>query len=193
MGLIVLWASRCHKEKTPALCPSLYPNHSEATGSTGRVKSVGFPRAMIGFMPVGSGFSTASTRVWRAKVWGRPSTLDPELLSRMAKFTWAPLLNLGEVALPARPLPPIFHTPCPPSRLLQTFLLTWSGKWGWGWERGVSQICAADFPQPLMNGPGYIVVFYCVHYLFVITFHFFSSCLCPQNVSKDRKHGLSRK
>lgn len=79
MSLIMLWANQSHEEKTSALCPSLYTNHSETMGSTGTVSHIGFPRVMIGLMPVGSSFGTTSTHVWRVKAWERPSAPEPEL------------------------------------------------------------------------------------------------------------------
>lgn len=98
--------------------------------------------------------------------------------SRIAKFTQALLLNLEEAVLIARSLPLTLHTPCPPSRLLETFILTWSGGSGGGhWGREASQICEIDFPWPPMNGLGYSVLFYCVRYLFVITLFVFCSVL----------------
>lgn len=61
MGLIVLWANQPHKKKTSALCPSLYSCHSEAMASAGKVIQIGFPRAMIELMSVGSSLCTSST------------------------------------------------------------------------------------------------------------------------------------
>lgn len=66
-GINVLWNIQPNEEKTSAVYPSLYPNHSETRDSAGRGNQIGFPRALIGLMPVGSSFSTASAYIWRAK------------------------------------------------------------------------------------------------------------------------------
>lgn len=79
MGIDVLWDNQSYEEKTSAVYPSLYPNHSEARDSAGRGSQIGFPRAMIGLVPVGSSLSTASAYIWRANTWERPSIPEPEL------------------------------------------------------------------------------------------------------------------
>lgn len=77
MSLIMLWANQSHEEKTSALCPSLYTNHSEVMDSADTVSHIGFPRVMTGLLLVGSSFSTTSTHVWRVKAWERLSTPKP--------------------------------------------------------------------------------------------------------------------
>lgn len=95
MGIDVLWDNQPYEEKTSAVCPSLYPNHSEARDSAGRGSQIGFPRAMIVLMPIGSSFSTASAYVWRAKTWERPSTPEPELPLQDGKVHAGPFAQSG--------------------------------------------------------------------------------------------------
>lgn len=140
------------KERTPAFCHSLYFTRSKALGSRGRgISGISFPGAMTGLMPVGGGFCTAGACAWRARVWERPSTLEPEPPSRW-QSPRGPLApsrggqSAGQ-ALPSCLIHPILLPRC--SEHPSESGPECRGEGVRGVESGVSQICANSFLGPL--------------------------------------------
>lgn len=191
-SLIVLWVNQPHEEQTSALCPSLYPNHSEAMDFTGRGSQINFHRAMIGLIPVGSSFSTASTHVWRAKVCEMPSTPEPELLLQDGKVHSDPFAQSGEGSFASQ-------VPAPhPSHTLPSFQVALDipfnlvrrvgvGVAGERHHKSVRLISLGPYEWPRLQCFVLLcLLFICL--LLVFLLFFVQSCFCPQNVSQDSKH-----
>lgn len=133
---------------------------------------------------MGSGFSTAGTHLESQGLQKAKHTRT------RASFQDGKVRTGLSLNLAASPVPLILHTTRPPSSWLQIFLLIWSGACV---EVGVGagEYHRSDVPRSPMNGPGCIVLLYCVGRLFTHYYSFlwllFSPCPRPQNVKQGRK------